>query len=135
MDDLNRRSRMYFVNCVNFAGILLSQNHHDSTPTRFPFFIPTLQVRRASKPLWMHQNTVEYIVSAIETICTTQDMAQVLRKLSALQKNNNMAGLIRTIEKVVAWFQPLVGPVLSNPVLGTGFVLLLPLLAVPRQKF
>ena len=70
------------------------------------------QVRRASKPLWMHQNTVEYIVSAIETICTTQDMAQVLRKLSALQKNNNMAGLIRTIEKVVAWFQPLVGPVL-----------------------
>ena len=69
------------------------------------------QVRRASKPLWMHQNTVEYIVSAIETICTTQDMAQVLQKLSALQKNNNMAGLIRTIEKVVDWFQPLVGPV------------------------
>jgi hypothetical protein len=82
----------------------------------------------------MHQNTVEYIVSAIETICTTQDMAQVLRKLSALQKNNNMAGLIRTIEKVVGWFQPLVGPVLM-PVFGTCFVLLLPLLAVPRQTF
>ena len=92
------------------------------------------QVRRASKPLWMHQNTVEYIVSAIETICTTQDMAQVLRKLSALQKNNNMAGLIRTIEKVVDWFQPLVSPVLM-PVFGTCFVLLLPLLAVPRQTF
>jgi sugar diacid utilization regulator len=112
MDDLNRRRRMYFVNFVNFAGILLSQNHHDSTPTHFPFFLQCCtQVRRASKPLWMHQNTVEYIVSAIETICTTQDMAQVLRKLSALQKNNNMAGLIRTIEKVVDWFQPLVSPV------------------------
>ena len=82
----------------------------------------------------MHQNTVEYIVSAIETICTTQDMVQVLQKLSALQKNNNMAGLIRTIEKVVDWFQPLVSPVLM-PVLIHVSYCSFHYLQYQRQKF
>ena len=132
MDDLNRRSRMYLstLRVFYFHKTTMIQHQHVSLSSSQC----CTQVRRASKPLWMHQNTVEYIVSAIETICTTQDMVQVLQKLSALQKNNNMAGLIRTIEKVVDWFQPLVSPVLM-PVLIHVSYCSFHYLQYQRQKF